>query len=47
VSRGLVRPEYRAMAIVDDDIEALLRRLAEYEPPRVAKWASNAPDVRT
>ena len=38
VARGLVRPEHRAMAIVDDDAETLLRRLAEYQPPRVAKW---------
>ena len=38
VERGLVRPEHRAMAIVDGDCETLLRRLAEYEPPRVAKW---------
>jgi uncharacterized protein (TIGR00730 family) len=38
VERGLVRREHRAMAIVDDDCEALVQRLAEYEPPRVAKW---------
>jgi uncharacterized protein (TIGR00730 family) len=38
VARGLVRPEHRAMAIVDDDGQTLLRRLTEYEPPRVAKW---------
>lgn len=38
VERGLVRREHRAMAVVDDDCEALLRRLMEYEPPRVAKW---------
>src|SRR5438067_3706394 len=38
VARGLVRPEHRAMAIVDDDSETLLRRLAEYQPPRVTKW---------
>src|SRR5436309_2716652 len=42
VERGLVRPEHRAMAVVDDDGERLLRRLAEYEPPRVAKWATPA-----
>lgn len=40
VARGLVRPEHRAMAIVDDDGETLLRRLTDYEPPRVAKWVS-------
>lgn len=38
VERGLVRREHRAMAIVDDDCATLLRRLAEYQPPRVAKW---------
>lgn len=38
VARGLVRQEHRAMAIVDDDCETLLRRLTEYQPPRVAKW---------
>ena len=42
VARGLVRPEHRAMAIVDDDGERLLRRLAGYEPPRVAKWVTPA-----
>jgi len=40
VARGLVRREHRAMAIVDDDGETLLRRLGEYEPPRVAKWVT-------
>jgi len=42
VERGLVRPEHRAMAVVEDDGERLLRRLAEYEPPRVAKWVTPA-----
>lgn len=40
VERGLVRPQHRAMALVDDDAGRLLRRLAEYEPPRVAKWVT-------
>jgi uncharacterized protein (TIGR00730 family) len=40
VERGLVRPQHRAMAIVDDDGARLLRRLAEYEPPRVTKWVT-------
>ena len=40
VERGLVRPQHRAMAIVDDDGERLLRRLADYEPPRVEKWVT-------
>ena len=42
VERGLVKPEHRAMAIVDDDGATLLQRLAEYEPPRVAKWVTPA-----
>jgi uncharacterized protein (TIGR00730 family) len=35
---GFVRPQHRAMAIVDGDGAALLRRMAEYDPPRVTKW---------
>jgi len=42
VERGLVRPEHRAMAIVDDHGERLLRRLAQYEPPRVTKWVTSS-----
>ncbi|MEK6375572.1 MAG: TIGR00730 family Rossman fold protein [Acidobacteriota bacterium] len=42
VERALVRREHRAMAIVDVDGETLLRRLAQYEPPRVAKWVTPA-----
>ena len=38
VGAGLVRTAHRSMAIVDDDAERLLRRLAAYEPPRVEKW---------
>jgi uncharacterized protein (TIGR00730 family) len=40
VEAGFVRPQHRAMAIVDRDSAALLRRLAAYEPPRVAKWVT-------
>jgi uncharacterized protein (TIGR00730 family) len=40
VARGLVRPEHRAMAVVDDDPGRLLQRLADYEPPRVVKWVT-------
>jgi uncharacterized protein (TIGR00730 family) len=42
VERGLVRPEHRAMAIVDDDGQRLLQRLAQYEPPRVTKWVTSS-----
>ena len=38
VEGGLVRPQHRAMAIVDRDPRTILRRLAEYEPPNVEKW---------
>jgi uncharacterized protein (TIGR00730 family) len=38
VDAGFVRPPYRAMAIVDDDGATLLKRMAEYDPPRVTKW---------
>lgn len=40
VEAGFIRSHYRAMAIVDRDAVSLLRRLGEYEPPRVAKWIS-------
>src|SRR5437764_13261011 len=42
VEEGLVRTAHRAMAIVDRDAEALLRRLGEYEPPRVGKGVTPA-----
>ncbi len=38
VDAGFVRERYRAIAIVDADPAALLRRLGDYEPPRVEKW---------
>ena len=38
VDAGFVRSQHRAMAIVDADAQSLLKRMAEYEPPRVAKW---------
>jgi uncharacterized protein (TIGR00730 family) len=38
VESGFVRPQHRAIAIVDRDPASLLRRLSDYEPPRVAKW---------
>jgi uncharacterized protein (TIGR00730 family) len=40
VDAGFVRAPHRAMAIVDSDGVSLLQRMAEYEPPRVAKWIS-------
>jgi uncharacterized protein (TIGR00730 family) len=40
VDAGFVRSAHRAMAIVDGDGASLLKRMAEYEPPRVTKWIS-------
>jgi len=40
VDAGFVRAPHRAMAIVDGDGESLLRRMDEYEPPKVTKWIS-------
>ncbi len=40
VEAGFVRGPHRAMAIVDGDGATLLRRMGEYEPPRVTKWIS-------
>jgi uncharacterized protein (TIGR00730 family) len=38
VKAGFIRPEHRAMAIVDDDPARLLEKLREYAPPGVEKW---------
>src|SRR5437764_4444559 len=38
VNAGFVRAQHRGIAIVDVDAAALLRRLGEYQPPRVEKW---------
>jgi uncharacterized protein (TIGR00730 family) len=37
VDAGFIRAQYRSMAIVDVDPAALLRRMAEYQPPAVEK----------
>jgi uncharacterized protein (TIGR00730 family) len=42
VDAGFIRAQHRAMAIVDVDPAALLRRLSEYSPPVVEKWISAA-----
>ena len=34
----LLRPQHRAMAIVEKDISTMLRRLETWEAPRVEKW---------
>ena len=38
VAAGFLKPAHRAIAMVEDDIAALLRRFDEYVPPRVTKW---------
>jgi uncharacterized protein (TIGR00730 family) len=38
VVAGFLRRQHRAIALVDDDPERMLRRFAEYEPPKVQKW---------
>jgi uncharacterized protein (TIGR00730 family) len=38
IEERFVRPEYRRMLTVDDTADALLDRLAAYEPPTVEKW---------
>ena len=42
VGERFIRPQYRAMAIVDDDIERLLDRLRNYTPPEVQQWLDHA-----
>ncbi|MCU1349568.1 MAG: family Rossman fold protein [Acidobacteria bacterium] len=38
VDSGFIRPQHRAVAIVDDDPHALLERFAIFTPPLVEKW---------
>jgi len=40
VDEGFLRPQHRAMVLVDTKAGALLDRLASYEPPVVTKWLS-------
>lgn len=35
---GFLRPEHRAMLVVDTDAERLIDRFADYAPPAVTKW---------
>jgi len=37
-AEAFVRPEHRAMLVVDSDPDALLNRLASYHAPQVPKW---------
>lgn len=38
VAERFLRPEHRALLLVDDDPERLLTRFQEYKPQAVAKW---------
>ncbi len=38
VAAGFVRPEHRALVIVEEDPDALLDRFAAWTPPHVEKW---------
>jgi uncharacterized protein (TIGR00730 family) len=38
VTERFIRPQHRAMLLVDTDPENLLRRLSDYSPPAVEKW---------
>ncbi len=39
---GFVRPQQRAMVLVDDEPAALLDRLAAYRPPSTTRWLTEA-----
>ncbi len=38
VAERFVRPEHRAMLLVEEDPEALLERLSRFRPPAVQRW---------
>ena len=38
VAEGFLRPQNRAMALADSEIESLLARMAGYQPEPVSKW---------
>ena len=42
VADGLLRAQHRAMVLVETTADALLDRLATYEPPTVEKWLTRA-----
>jgi uncharacterized protein (TIGR00730 family) len=42
VAERFLRPEYRAMLLVDDDPARLLAAFDRYRPPAVAKWIDRA-----
>jgi predicted Rossmann-fold nucleotide-binding protein len=42
VAEGFLRPQHRAMVLVDTTPDALLDRLASYVAPNVEKWLSRS-----
>ena len=42
VEERFIKPEHRAMLIVDDEMDRLLDRLATYSPPETEKWLDRA-----
>jgi uncharacterized protein (TIGR00730 family) len=42
VEEGFLRPQHRAMVLVERSVDALLDRLAAYRPPVVEKWIARA-----
>ena len=40
VNKGFLRPTNRDMLLVDADIERLLDKMHQYEPPLVGKWVA-------
>ena len=42
VSAGFIRPQHRAVAIVDTDARSMLSRFASFTPPAVEKWIDRA-----
>ena len=42
VDQRFIRPQFRAMAAVDDDIDRLLTRMRTYAPPDVQQWLDRA-----
>jgi uncharacterized protein (TIGR00730 family) len=42
VAERFLHPEHRALALVDDDLDRLLSRFADYHPPPVKNWLDRA-----
>jgi len=42
IAEGFVRPGYRELLVLEDDIGRLLQRFDTYDPPMVRKWISEA-----